>query len=126
MREINQHSETPTDILNYLLSYSFQTKNNAPAMADSIHLGVERPSSKKTEGVSKHGPWAKEPWCQNSAHAIGKHVDSPAGSPSVWCHVIWGEQTLYIIVETMMRQASSPGLEAHSKIMGRQLAFSVC
>ena len=56
MREINQHSETPTDILHYLLSYSFQTENNPSAMADSIHLGVAHLSSKKTEGVSKLGP----------------------------------------------------------------------
>lgn len=31
--EINWHSETPTDILNYLLSHSYQTKNNPPAIA---------------------------------------------------------------------------------------------
>lgn len=69
-------TQTPTDILNYL-SYSFQTKNNPPAMADSVHLRATCPSSKKTEGGSKHGPWAREPQHRNSDHVTEKHVDSP-------------------------------------------------
>lgn len=44
----------------------------------------------------------------------------------VWCQVIGGEHMLHIIIMSMMGHPSSLGLEAHPKILGNQLAFSVC
>lgn len=67
-------------IINYL-SYSSQTKNNPPIIADrrghlSVYHGATCSSPKKTECVSmsKRGPLAGEPQYQNSAHTAQEHL----------------------------------------------------
>lgn len=134
----NQHCKTPTDIFNYLQSYSSWTKNNPPAITDRRRCGsvwvwvwvfvVGQRAPLLGPHVSAEQTWSPGRGISVRTPPLPQTSTQPPLHLALcfaWSHATGEEQTQHAIIMGTVVHPPSLGLEAYPKILGSLLALFV-